>query len=58
MTAGPLAKPEFEISVDGTPRTIRDVKEVAIEAARLLAQSARKVTITDLRGGSLVDWDK
>ena len=58
MTAGPSAKAEFEILVDGVPRTIRDVKAVAIEAARVLARSARKVTITDLRDGSLIDWDK
>ena len=50
----------FEIKVDGIVRTHRDVKETAIEAARFLQQrnAGAKVTITDLRDGSVVPFDR
>jgi hypothetical protein len=34
-TTKPLGA-QFEISIDGTPRTYRDIKPLAIEAAELL----------------------
>ncbi len=50
----------FEIKVDGVPRSYRDVRETAIEAARFLQQRnpGSKITITDMRDGSAVSFDR
>ncbi len=50
----------FEIKVDGVTRSYRDVRETAIEAARFLQQrnSNAKISITDLRDGSAVPFDR
>ncbi len=50
----------FEIKVDGVPRSYRDVRETAIEAARFLQQRnpAAKIAVTDLRDGSNVPFDR
>ena len=42
---------QFEISVDGKPRSFRDVREVAFEAARFLKgrNSKSEVVVRDLR---------
>jgi hypothetical protein len=50
----------FEIKIDGVPRTYRDVRETAIEAARFLQQRnpGAKILITDLRDGSVVPFDR
>jgi hypothetical protein len=44
----------YEITVDGAPRTFRDRKEVAIEAAMLLKVKGKSdvVEIRDLRTGA------
>jgi hypothetical protein len=51
---------QFEIKVDGVSRTYRDFRETAIEAARLLQQRlpASRITITDVRDGSVVAFDR
>jgi hypothetical protein len=36
MTLNRLLGAQFEVSIDGTPRTYRDIKALAIEAAELL----------------------
>ncbi len=48
----------FEIKVDGVPRSYRDVRETAIEAARFLQQRqpGAKITVTDLRDGSQIPF--
>jgi hypothetical protein len=45
----------FEIRVDGTPRTYRDRKDYAIEAARLLKskQPHSMVEVKDLKSGDV-----
>jgi hypothetical protein len=50
----------FEISVDGTPRTHRDERDTAIEAARFLQQRnpGAKIAITGLQDGSAIEWSK
>ncbi len=50
----------FEIKVDGIARTLRDVRETAIEAARLLQvrNPGATITVTDLRDGSVVPCDQ
>ncbi len=50
----------FEIKVDSVPRSYRDVRETAIEAARFLQQRTpgAKITVTDLRDGSVVPFDR
>ncbi len=50
----------FEIKVDGATRSYRDVRETAIEAARFLQQRNpnAKISITDLRNGSAVPFDR
>jgi hypothetical protein len=42
---------QFEISVDGKPRSLRDVSEVAFEAAQFLKGQNPKsdITVRDLR---------
>jgi hypothetical protein len=40
MTANRPQGAQFEISIDGTPRTYRDDKAMAIEAAELLKRIA------------------
>jgi hypothetical protein len=46
---------QFEISVDGKPRSYRDTKEVAIEAADYLKQRQphSEVTVKDLKTGDV-----
>ena len=53
------AAAQFEIKVDGLVRTHRDFRETALEAARFLQQRqpSAKITITDLRDGSVVPFD-
>ncbi len=50
----------YEIAVDGVPRTMRDLRETAVEAARYLKvrNPASKITVTDLRDGSVVPFDQ
>jgi hypothetical protein len=52
---------QFEITVDGTPRTYRDVKAMAIEAAKLLKEKSPglAVSVRDMRDGSITEigWD-
>jgi hypothetical protein len=44
---------QFEISIDGTPRTYRDLKPLAIEAAELLKRKHphSAVAVKDLQTG-------
>ena len=58
MTA-PLGA-QFEIKVDGVVRSNRDRRDTAIEAARFLQQRnpGAKITVTDLRDGSVVSFDR
>jgi hypothetical protein len=44
---------QFEIRIDGTPRTYRDRKDYAMEAARLIKskQPHRMVEVKDLKSG-------
>jgi hypothetical protein len=48
---------QFEIRIDGTPRTYRDRKDYAMEAARLLKskQPHSMVEVKDLKSGD-VNW--
>jgi hypothetical protein len=49
---------QFEISIDGTPRTYRDLKPLAIEAAELLKQApAQRVAAKDLQTGETTAVD-
>jgi hypothetical protein len=49
---------QFEISIDGTPRTYRDLKPLAIEAAELLKQApAQRVAVKDLQTGETTAVD-
>ena len=50
--------PHFEIKVDGIVRTHRDVRDTAVEGARLLQQRnpGAKIEVSDLRNGSQVPW--
>jgi hypothetical protein len=59
MTTAPTG-PWFEIRVDGVVRSLRDVRETAVEAAHFLQQRnpGAKIVVTDLRDGSLIDWSK
>ena len=41
MTVNRPLGAQFEISIDGTPRTYRDLKPLAIEAAELLKRNIR-----------------
>jgi hypothetical protein len=51
---------QFEISVDGKPRSLRDVREVAFEAAQFLKGRYPKseVAVRDLRTNTStsVEW--
>jgi hypothetical protein len=51
---------QFEISVDGKPRSLRDVREVAFEAAQFLKglNPHSEVAVRDLRTNisTPVDW--
>ena len=51
---------QFEISVDGKPRSYRDVKAVAIEAALFLKECrpTQDVSVRDLRDGitTAIGW--
>ena len=46
---------QFEIRIDGTPRTYRDRKDYAMEAARLLKskQPHSMVEVRDLKSGEV-----
>jgi hypothetical protein len=46
---------QFEIRIDGTPRTYRDRKDFAMEAARLIKskQPHSEVAVKDLQSGAL-----
>ena len=48
---------QFEIIVDGKPRSYRDVKAVAIEAAIFLKEQkpTMEVSVRDLRNNSVID---
>jgi hypothetical protein len=50
----------FQIAVDGVPRSYRDVRDTAIEAARFLQQRnpGSKITVTDTRDGSVVPFGR
>jgi hypothetical protein len=45
----------FEIAIDGTPRTCRDLKELAFEAATFLKTKnvPSEVTVRDLESGEV-----
>ena len=51
---------DFEIKVDGVPRSYRDVRETAIEAARFLQQRNpnARIAVADLRDGSTVPFEQ
>jgi hypothetical protein len=53
MTVNRPLGAQFEISIDGTPRTYRDLKPLAIEAAELLKRKHphSAVVAKDLRSG-------
>ncbi len=57
---GSATRAQFEIAVDGVPRSYRDVREAAIDAARVLQvrNPGATITVTDLRDGSLVPFDQ
>ena len=46
----------FEIAIDGTPRTYRDLKELAIEAATFLKTKNphNDVTVRDIETGETI----
>lgn len=48
-----MAGARWEITVDGRARSYRDVREIAIEAARFLKSRhpLSKITVRDLDGG-------
>jgi hypothetical protein len=46
MTVNRPQGAQFEISIDGTPRTHRDLKALAIEAAELLKRKHPHSTVT------------
>ena len=48
----------LEISIDGVPRSHRDRKEIAIEAAARLMGSHSLVTVKDLGSGKAVAVDQ
>jgi hypothetical protein len=50
----------FKTKVDGIVRAHRDVRDTAIEPARLLHQRNRdaKIAITDVLDRSVVEWSK
>jgi hypothetical protein len=50
----------YEIRVDGVVRSLRDVRETAIGAARFLQQRnpGAKVTVTDKRDGADVPFER
>jgi hypothetical protein len=49
----------FEIIVDGKPRSMRDVKETAIEAGKYLKQKQpqREISVRDIRDDSVTVID-
>jgi hypothetical protein len=53
MTLGKAPGAQFEISVDGKPRSYRDRKAIAIEAAEYLKRKHpnSEVVVKDLRSG-------
>jgi hypothetical protein len=44
----------YELRIDGTPRTLRDDKDIAIKAAHfpMTHNPGAKITVTDLADGS------
>jgi hypothetical protein len=52
---GPAGEAEFEIRIDGTPRSYRDRKDYAMEAARLIKSKNphSMVEVKDLRSGDV-----
>jgi hypothetical protein len=56
MTIAKVQGAQFEISIDGTPRTYRDVKPLAIEAAELLKRKHphSAVVVKDLQTGETI----
>jgi hypothetical protein len=52
---------QFEITVDGKPRTYRDVKAMAIDAAKLLKEKSPGlvVSVRHMREGTITEigWD-
>lgn len=53
MTKAPTPGAQFEISIDGTPRTYRDLEPLAVEAAEFLKgkQPNSAVMVKDLQSG-------
>jgi hypothetical protein len=49
---------QYEIRIDGTPRSYRDRKDYAMEAARLLKskQPHSMVEVKDLKSGDVELW--
>ena len=51
---------QFEINVDGKPRSYRDIKAIALEAAMLLKERtpALAVSVQDMRDNSvtIIEW--
>jgi hypothetical protein len=49
---------QFEIRIDGTPRSYRDRKDYAMEAARLIKSKNphSMVEVKDLRSGDVTAW--
>jgi hypothetical protein len=57
-TAGKAPGARFEISIDGVPRSYRDRREIAVEAAgRLMAKYPHSVVAVDLQSGERVAAD-
>jgi hypothetical protein len=48
---------QFEVSIDGTPRTYRDIKALAIEAAELLKRKHphSAVVVQNLQTGETIE---
>jgi hypothetical protein len=56
MTVNRPRGAQFEVSIDGTPRTYRDLKPLAIEAAELLKRKHphSNVVVKDLQTGETI----
>jgi hypothetical protein len=56
MTINRPVGAQFEVSIDGTPRTYRDLKPLAIEAAELLKRKYphSAVMVQNLRTGETI----
>jgi hypothetical protein len=55
MYEGAMTGAQFEIRIDGTPRSYRDRKDYAMEAARLIKSKNphSMVEVKDLRSGDV-----